>query len=232
MSTLTWTFATALQRHVANLITAVRVVCLFLAAAFAVTGNALLAWVAVPLAFAALVMDWLDGYAARRLGCESEIGGLLDIVGDRIAENVWWVVFAWLHLIPLWVPLVVLSRGFVTDAIRSYALSRGRTAFGETTMMQSQIGYALVALAHEPRNLRHCQGDRVQQFVRLECRTTDGESDICDRDRRVDRNIFDRCPVCHPRDSGAMRSVWRDRQQAKRIIPAIRPRRGARGWAG
>ncbi len=145
MSTLTWTFATALQRHVANLITAVRVVCLFLAAAFAVTGNALLAWVAVPLAFAALVMDWLDGYAARRLGCESEIGGLLDIVGDRIAENVWWVVFAWLHLIPLWVPLVVLSRGFVTDAIRSYALSRGRTAFGETTMMQSQIGYALVA---------------------------------------------------------------------------------------
>ena len=143
MSTLTWTFA--LQRHVANLITAGRVVCLFLATAFAVTGNALLAWVAVPIALAALVMDWLDGYAARRLGCESEIGGLLDIVGDRIAENVWWVVFAWLHLIPLWVPLVVLSRGFVTDAIRSYALSRGLTAFGEASMMQSRIGHALVA---------------------------------------------------------------------------------------
>lgn len=145
MSTLTWTSATALQRHVANLITAGRVGCLFLAAAFAVTGNALLAWIAVPIAFAALVMDGLDGYAARRLGCESEIGGLLDIVGDRIAENVWWVVFAWLHLIPLWVPLVVLSRGFVTDAIRSYALSRGLTAFGETSMMQSRIGHALVA---------------------------------------------------------------------------------------
>ncbi|MDE2887187.1 MAG: CDP-alcohol phosphatidyltransferase family protein [Gemmatimonadota bacterium] len=145
MSTHTLTIAATLQRHTANLITAFRVVCLFLAAAFAVTGDFVLAWIAVPLAFAALLMDWLDGYAARRLGCESKVGGLLDIVGDRIAENVWWVVFAWLHLVPLWVPLVVLSRGFVTDAIRSCALTQGKTAFGETTMMRSPIGYGLVA---------------------------------------------------------------------------------------
>lgn len=145
MSAHTLTFAATLQRHTANLITAFRVVCLFLASAFAVTGDSVLAWIAVPLAFAALLMDWLDGYAARRLGCESKVGGLLDIVGDRIAENVWWVVFAWLHLIPLWVPLVVLSRGFVTDAIRSCALSNGQTAFGEKTMMRSRIGKGLVA---------------------------------------------------------------------------------------
>ena len=145
MTAHTLTFAATLQRHVANLITAFRVVCLFLASAFAVTGDSVLAWIAVPLAFAALLMDWLDGYAARRLGCESKVGGLLDIVGDRIAENVWWVVFAWLHLIPLWVPLVVLSRGFVTDAIRSCALSRGETAFGDQTMMRSRIGRGLVA---------------------------------------------------------------------------------------
>lgn len=145
MSTHTLTFAATLQRHTANLITAIRVVFLFMAAAFAVTGDTVLAWIAVPLAFAALLMDWLDGYAARRLGCESKVGGLLDIVGDRIAENVWWVVFAWLHLVPLWVPLLVLSRGFVTDAIRGCALSQGQTAFGEATMMRSRIGYGLVA---------------------------------------------------------------------------------------
>lgn len=90
-------------------------------------------------------MDWLDGLAARRCGCESKIGGLLDIVGDRLAENVWWVVFAWLRQVPLWVPVVVLSRGFLTDALRSYALSRGFTAFGKETMMRSRVGHALVA---------------------------------------------------------------------------------------
>lgn len=145
MSTLTSTFVTAFPGQVANLITAARVVLLFLATAFAVSGDAMLAWIAVPLAFVALVMDWLDGYLARRLGCESKVGGVLDIVGDRIAENVWWVVFAWLHVIPLWVPIVVLSRGFVTDAIRSCALTKGFTAFGESTMMKSRIGFALVA---------------------------------------------------------------------------------------
>ena len=100
MSTLTSTFATAFPGQVANLITAGRVVLLFLATAFAVSGDATLAWVAVPLAFVALVMDWLDGYLARAVGVREQGRGVLDIVGDRMAENVWWVVFAWLHVIP------------------------------------------------------------------------------------------------------------------------------------
>ena len=148
MSTLEMTQTSPLailRRHAANLITAGRVLLLFLAAAFAVTGNLTLASLAVPLAVAALLMDWLDGLAARRCGCESRVGGLLDIVGDRIAENGWWVVFAWLRLIPLYVPVLVLSRGFLTDALRSYALSKGHTAFGKDTMMRSRIGHALVA---------------------------------------------------------------------------------------
>ena len=135
----------SLRRHAANLITGGRVLLLFLAAAFAISESSPLAWLAVPLGVAVLLMDWLDGLAARRYGCESRVGGLLDIVGDRIAENVWWVVFAYLRLIPLSVPIMVLSRGFLTDALRSYALSKGFTAFGKETMMRSRIGYALVA---------------------------------------------------------------------------------------
>lgn len=134
-----------LRRSAANLITAARVVLLFLVAAFAVTPIPFYAVVAVPLALVTLLMDWLDGVAARHWGSESKLGGLLDIAGDRLVENVWWVVFAWLQLIPLWVPLVVLSRGFITDAVRSYALSRGFTAFGRESMMRSRVGHFLVA---------------------------------------------------------------------------------------
>ena len=147
MATLEPTFTPILsfRRHAANLITVGRVLLLFLAAAFAVSGDLLLGYVAIPLAFAVLLMDWLDGVAARRWECASKVGGLLDIAGDRIAENVWWVTFAWLRLIPLWVPIVVLSRGFVIDTLRSYALSKGHSAFGKETMMQSRIGHFLVA---------------------------------------------------------------------------------------
>ena len=135
----------ALGRHAANLITGARVILLFVATAFAVAGNRPLAFVALPLALVALLMDWLDGLAARRWGGESKLGGVLDIAGDRVAENVWWITFAWLRLIPLWVPVVVLSRGFITDGLRSYALSKGHSAFGKETMMQSRVGHFLVA---------------------------------------------------------------------------------------
>jgi CDP-diacylglycerol--glycerol-3-phosphate 3-phosphatidyltransferase len=130
-----------LRRNAANLMTAGRILFLFLAAVFAVSGEPVLAVLAIPLALTTLLLDWLDGVVARRYRCESKMGGILDIVGDRIVENVWWMIFAWLRLIPLWVPIVVVSRGLITDAIRSYTLSKGRTAF----MMQSRMGYYIVA---------------------------------------------------------------------------------------
>ncbi|MBI4530303.1 MAG: CDP-alcohol phosphatidyltransferase family protein [Candidatus Latescibacteria bacterium] len=144
---LTFTIPTLtfLRRNAANLITAGRILFLFLAASFAVSGELVLAVLAIPLVLTALLVDWVDGYVARRYKCETTLGGLLDLVGDRIVENVCWMIFAWLRLIPLWVPVVVVSRGFLTDAIRSYALSKGRTAFGKTTMMRSRIGYSMVA---------------------------------------------------------------------------------------
>ena len=148
MSTLSSNSADSLcvlRRQSANLITGGRVALLFLCAGFAVSGHPTLAVLAVPLAFITVLMDWLDGAVARRYGCESKVGSVLDIAGDRMVENVWWILFAWLRLVPLWVPVIVLSRGFITDAIRSTALSMGHTAFGKETMMRSRIGFALVA---------------------------------------------------------------------------------------
>jgi len=137
--------AAVLRRQAANILTGGRLVLLFAAAGLAVSQVSLLKWLAVPVALTALLTDWLDGIAARRWGTPSKIGGIMDIAGDRIVENVWWITFAWLRLIPLWIPIVVITRGVLTDAIRSFALSRGLTAFGNDSMMQSRLGYAVVA---------------------------------------------------------------------------------------
>jgi CDP-diacylglycerol---glycerol-3-phosphate 3-phosphatidyltransferase len=87
-----------------------------------------------------IVGDWLDGYLARRLHESSALGSVLDIAGDRIAETVLWIVLADLRLVPLWIPIAVISRAVLTDSIRGYLLKYGYTAFGQTTMMQSPIG--------------------------------------------------------------------------------------------
>ena len=89
--------------------------------------------------------DGLDGYLARKLNEASRIGALLDILGDRIVECSYWVVFACLNWVWVIVPLIVIVRGFITDGIRSLAFEKGYTAFGKTTMMESKVGKFIVA---------------------------------------------------------------------------------------
>ena len=89
--------------------------------------------------------DGLDGYVARKFNESSKFGALLDIVGDRIVENLYWLVFCTLGWINVLIPAVVLTRVIITDAIRSLALSQGYTAFGEKTMQQNPIARFIVA---------------------------------------------------------------------------------------
>jgi CDP-diacylglycerol---glycerol-3-phosphate 3-phosphatidyltransferase len=92
-----------------------------------------------------IALDGVDGVIARWLKETSEFGGVFDIVVDRIVENCFWIFFAAKGIIPLWIPFVVLSRGFFTDGVRSVALSKGMTAFGDTSLQKSALGKTLVA---------------------------------------------------------------------------------------
>jgi CDP-diacylglycerol--glycerol-3-phosphate 3-phosphatidyltransferase len=129
----------------ANLITAGRVGLVFVAVGLLYTRTVRGALAALALVLAAILMDWLDGFLARRTRTETPFGAVMDILGDRIVENTLWIVFAHLRLIPVWVPIVVVARGFVTDAFRSVALTQGETAFGEKTMIKSRLGRLLVS---------------------------------------------------------------------------------------
>lgn len=89
--------------------------------------------------------DGLDGYFARKLNQCTKLGAILDIAGDRVVEMMYWIAFAVMGWIGLWVPLLYLVRGTFVDAIRAQATEQGMTAFGEKTMMQTGIGKFLVA---------------------------------------------------------------------------------------
>ena len=92
-----------------------------------------------------IYMDALDGIVARKLNIASKLGALLDITGDRIVENAYWIYFAAIGLVSYWVPLVVITRSFVIDSLRSLAFSKGKTAFGKDTMMRTPIMKFLTA---------------------------------------------------------------------------------------
>lgn len=98
--------------------------------------------VAAFLIIALIVMDSFDGWWARRRGECSVLGSVLDIAMDRLVEFVLWVVFADLDMIPIIIPLIVLSRGVVVDAVRSVAPSKGLRPFD---IVQSDLGRFLVS---------------------------------------------------------------------------------------
>lgn len=103
------------------------------------------------LAVIAFAFDGLDGYLARKLHEESALGAVLDIMGDRIVENAFWVVLAMLGylsgnvIVNAIFPIVCITRAFTVDSIRSVALSKGFTAFGASTMQKSTIGKFICA---------------------------------------------------------------------------------------
>ncbi|MCR4437622.1 MAG: CDP-alcohol phosphatidyltransferase family protein [bacterium] len=123
-----------------NRITLARIGLLFFLAVLVYNQNLWARLAAAALAVLVIVMDWLDGYLARRLDAATVLGSVLDIAGDRIIEAVLWIVLADLRLVPVWIPIVVVSRDILTDSMRGFALRFGYTAFGKSTMMRSRAG--------------------------------------------------------------------------------------------
>ncbi len=85
---------------------------------------------ALILTILAFSLDGVDGWVARKFNEVSKFGALLDIMGDRIVENTYWVLFAVMGWLNILFPLIALTRGFITDTIRSAAMEKGLTPFG------------------------------------------------------------------------------------------------------
>lgn len=85
----------------------------------------------VALLFAGLMLDTVDGIVARRTGRTSLFGSVLDIAADRTYELVLWVCFANLGMIPAVVPLIIVARTTLTDALRSLGIAEGTAPFAQ-----------------------------------------------------------------------------------------------------
>lgn len=129
----------------ANLITLGRLILFFVTLGLIYSRSLPLVTLAAALVIVVIVSDALDGWVARRRGSTSDFGSVVDIAGDRIVEQCFWIVFAHLGLIGVWAPLLVVTRGIVVDTLRGMAFREGRTAFGPKTLARSPITEWLTA---------------------------------------------------------------------------------------
>lgn len=130
-----------------NHVTAARVLAAFVAVALftffrdSVAANL----TAVSFTIAAIALDGVDGYLARTRGLATPLGAQLDILGDRVVENLFFTFFAVSGLVTLWVPVLFFVRGTLTDFLRSMAARTGRSGFGENSMLETWWGHSLVS---------------------------------------------------------------------------------------
>lgn len=101
---------------------------------------ALIATIAVIFA-----LDAVDGLVARNRNETSTFGANFDTIADRIVENTFWIYFACQSLLPFWMPVIVVSRGFLVDGL-SRAVGSPRTPWA-FFLIQSRASRALYGLA-------------------------------------------------------------------------------------
>ncbi len=127
-----------------NKVTVLRVAVGFAAVSFFGRG----AWanlLAVALTVGAIALDALDGHIARKKKMATPVGAQLDILGDRMIENVYFTYFAVVGMISLWLPILFFARGAATDFLRGLAMKAGHSGWGASALHQTWWGRALVA---------------------------------------------------------------------------------------
>jgi CDP-diacylglycerol--glycerol-3-phosphate 3-phosphatidyltransferase len=119
-----------------NKVTALRVVIGFAAVSLFGRGP----WpnlAAVALTVTCIALDALDGHIARRKNLATAFGAQIDILGDRMIENVYFTYFAVVGMVSLWLPVLFFARGAATDFLRGLALRAGHSGWGANAMLQT-----------------------------------------------------------------------------------------------
>jgi CDP-diacylglycerol---glycerol-3-phosphate 3-phosphatidyltransferase len=127
-----------------NKITALRVIAGFAAILLFGCGR----WAklgAVVLTVISIALDALDGHLARKKRMETPMGAQLDILGDRLIENVYFTYFAVIGMVSLWLPVLFFARGAAVDLLRNAAFKMGRSGWGGRSMLETGWSRMLVA---------------------------------------------------------------------------------------
>ena len=125
---------------------------------------------AVALTVASIALDALDGHLARKKKMATPVGAQLDILGDRMIENVYFTYFAVVGMVSLWLPILFFARGAATDFLRSLAMKAGHSGWGANAMVQTGWGRALVASREQDVALRGAAWARTRREPRTKGR--------------------------------------------------------------
>lgn len=118
----------------------------------------------------AAASDGVDGWLAKRFGWQSELGGLLDPIADKLMLATVFVMLTWLGNLPVWLTASVVARDciIVSGAVAYRILVgpvRGRPSLVSKLNTVCQIGFILDIIAAQQFSWPHAWGVALGALV-------------------------------------------------------------------
>jgi cardiolipin synthase len=123
------------MRHIPNIISVIRIL---LVVPIAIALAHQLLTLSIILFAVAAGSDAVDGYLARRFGWQSELGGVLDPIADKLLLAAAFVTLSFLKLVPPWLMVAAVAR----DVIIVSGAAAYRVVIGPLTAHPSMISKA------------------------------------------------------------------------------------------
>ncbi|MBE6155992.1 MAG: CDP-diacylglycerol--glycerol-3-phosphate 3-phosphatidyltransferase [Firmicutes bacterium] len=81
----------------------------------------------------ASLTDRIDGQIARKRNMVTDLGKMLDAIADKILVNGVIIILAYDHIIPLLVPVVIITRDIITDTCKMVSGNKGKVVAASWT---------------------------------------------------------------------------------------------------
>lgn len=102
----------------------------------------------------ASLTDFVDGYLARSRNMVTDFGKVADAIADKILVNGLLIILAYDRLIPILVPVVIITRDIIVDSLKMISGNKGKVVaaswLGKAKTMCMMIGLALVLFNNIP----------------------------------------------------------------------------------
>ena len=111
----------------------------------------------------ASVTDFLDGYIARKYDLITDTGKMLDAIADKLLVNSVLIIFASLGFINAIIPVVIVVRDIVVNAIKMEAAAKGKVVAaiktGKIKTASLMVGMVLMFFYNLPFELINIRVD-------------------------------------------------------------------------
>lgn len=102
----------------------------------------------------ASITDFIDGYLARSRNMVTDFGKVADAIADKILVNGPLIILAYDRMIPVLIPVVIITRDIIVDSCKMISGNKGKVVaaswLGKAKTMCMMIGLTLVFFGNVP----------------------------------------------------------------------------------